>query len=100
MNWLQRARREIGRSARARTANTAEGFPTAATTVAAGGLREVLAASIGCNGSSKPVHPDETQALRDAFEERAAIMEFDGGLGPEDAEREAWALVINHRRLH
>jgi|HubBroStandDraft_6_1064221.scaffolds.fasta_scaffold2823613_1 hypothetical protein len=28
-------------------------------------------------------------AERDAFEERAAIMEFDGGLSREEAEREA-----------
>jgi hypothetical protein len=38
--------------------------------------------------------------MREAFEERAAIMEFDGGLSREDAERAAWALVLKPRRLH
>lgn len=32
--------------------------------------------------------------LIDAFEERAAIMEFDGCLSREDAEAEAWADVF------
>ena len=32
--------------------------------------------------------------LRDAFEERAAIAEFDGGLDRAAAERLAWAEVI------
>jgi hypothetical protein len=30
----------------------------------------------------------------------AAIMEFDGGLSRDDAEREAWALVSKRYRLH
>lgn len=34
-------------------------------------------------------------ALREAFEERAAIMEFDGGLTREEAERRAMAIVAN-----
>lgn len=37
--------------------------------------------------------------LRDAFEERAAIMQFDGGLAREVAEREAERLVrFEHAR--
>lgn len=32
---------------------------------------------------------------KEAFEERAAIMEFDGGLSREDAEREAKKLIIS-----
>ncbi len=32
--------------------------------------------------------------LRDAWEERAAIKEFDAGMSREEAEREAWADVI------
>ena len=35
----------------------------------------------------------KSRACDEAFEERAAIMEFDGGLSREDAEREACALV-------
>ena len=42
----------------------------------------------------------ESEALREAFEERAAIIEFDGGLTREVAERAAWALVSKRHRLH
>jgi len=38
--------------------------------------------------------------LSAAYEERAAIMEFDGGLSRDDAEREAWGLVPKPYRLH
>lgn len=31
---------------------------------------------------------------RELFEERAAIMEFDGGLPRIEAERRAWAEVV------
>jgi hypothetical protein len=31
---------------------------------------------------------------------RVGIMEFDGGLSRDDAEREAWALVSKRYRLH
>ncbi len=31
--------------------------------------------------------------LREGFEERAAIMEYDGGLSREEAEKRAWAIV-------
>ena len=37
---------------------------------------------------------------REAFEERAAIMEFDGGLSRDEAEREAWAAVLHRHWLH
>ncbi|MCX7902252.1 MAG: hypothetical protein N2483_08205 [Burkholderiaceae bacterium] len=46
-----------------------------------------LAASNGSNGSALPWHPFHSEAALEAFEERAAIMEFDGGLNREDAER-------------
>jgi len=42
----------------------------------------------------------ESDAVREAFEERAAIMEFDGGLSRDDAERAARAIVLKQRRLH
>lgn len=100
MNWLQRARREIGGSAGEPTADTAEGSPTAATAVPAHELRQELEATIGSNGSAARAQPAESEALREEFEERAAIMEFDGGLSREEAEREAWALVTGQRRLH
>jgi hypothetical protein len=34
------------------------------------------------------------------FEERAAIMEIDGGLSRDEAEREAWARVSERYLLH
>jgi hypothetical protein len=61
---------------------------------------EKLAASIGSNGSVLSERMLESEALREAFEERAAIIEFDGGLTREDAERTAWALVSKRHRLH
>jgi len=56
--------------------------------------------SNGSNDSALPWQMLESEMLREAFEERAAIMEFDGGLSRDDAERAAWALVLKQRRLH
>lgn len=39
------------------------------------------------------------EADREAFEERAAIMEYDGGLPRREAERRALALVQADRRV-
>ena len=39
-------------------------------------------------------------AATEAFEERAAIMEFEGGLDRADAERAARVLVVDPRRTH
>ncbi len=37
----------------------------------------------------------------DAFEERAAILQFDAGLTREDAERQAWELIFwSHQSAH
>ena len=98
MNWLERARREIPKSTQRRTANSAERTLTAVMAVPHPGLWEKSAASIGSNGSTSPSHLLES--VQEAFEERAAIMEFDGGLSRDDAEREAWALVSERYRLH
>jgi hypothetical protein len=38
--------------------------------------------------------------VRDEFEERSAIMEFDGGMSRDEAEGESWALVSKLYRLH
>jgi hypothetical protein len=100
MNWLERARREIQESARRLTANSAERTLTAVMAVPHPGLWEKSAASIGSNGSISPSRLLELEFAREDFEERAAIMEFDGGLSRDDAEREAWALVSKPYRLH
>lgn len=91
MNCLQRARREIGGSAGEPTANTAEGFATAVTAVPARGFREELGTSIGSNGSACKGISDESEELRETFEERAAICEYDGNLTRASAEELARA---------
>ena len=63
-------------------------------------LREKLEGSIGSNGSAPTQRISEKEDVREDFEERAAIMEFDGGLSRDEAEREAWAQVSKRYRLH
>ena len=99
MNWLERARREIGGMGAGTTANTAEGHPTAATAVPNTHHVEIPSGSIGSNGSPLRARMRHAEALREAFEERAAIMEYDSGLSGDDAERAAWALVLKQRLL-
>ena len=96
MNWLQRARREISGRAGEPTANTAEGPPTAVL----GSRPLVELGSIGSNGSAPPRQMLESDILREEFEERAAIMKFDGKLTREEAELAAWALLSTRNRLH
>ena len=100
MNWLERARREIRESARRRTANTAERNLTAVMAVSDRAFWEKSRASIGSNGSAPTQRISEQEDVREDFEERAAIMEFDGGLSRDEAEREAWALMSKLYRLH
>ena len=83
MNWLKRARREMRTDDGGGTANTAKTPPTAVTAVCPGGI---------CRESE--------ETLREAWEERAAIMEFDGGLSREEAERKAWELIYARHQLH
>ena len=64
------------------------------------GLWEKSAVSIGSNGSAPTQRISGNEDVREAYEERAAIMEFDGGLSRDDAEREAWALVSKLHRRH
>jgi hypothetical protein len=100
MNWLERARREIQGNAQQPTANSAERNLTAVMAVAPPALCEKLRGSIGSNGSTPPSHLAEPEFVREAYEERAAIMEFDGGLSRDEAERQAWAMVSKLYRVH
>jgi hypothetical protein len=100
MNWLERARREIRESAGRSTANSAERTLTAVTAVLDPVPRGNLGISNGSNGSGAPMRVGEIASERDEFEERAAIMEFDGGMSRDAAERHAWALALKRRRLH
>ncbi len=100
MNWLERARREIRENVQRHTADSAKRNPTAAMAVPAPAFCEKLQGSNGSNGSAPLLSLLEIETAREEFEERAAIMEFDGGLSRDDAEREAWALVSKRYRLH
>lgn len=100
MNWLERARREIKESDRRATAISAERNPTAVMAVP---NRDDLSASrlsIGSIGSSLTTQIPEIEAMWDEFEERAAIMEYDGGMSREEAERAAWELIARRYRYH
>lgn len=100
MNWLERARREIPDCARPPTANSAERDATAVMAVVNPVDRGEWGASIGSNGSAVSARMLETESLREDFDERAAILEFDGGLCHDEAERAALAQVLNRHRLH
>lgn len=90
MNWLERAQREINGIPRPSTAVTAERTPTAV--MAVDDLTRPLA---NTSPSGRHLPPSsETEELRERFEERAAIMKFDGGLGRDEAECASWALVL------
>lgn len=83
MNWLDRARRELHEPARRRSADTAETPPTAVMAV------------------RDPADVAElAETLRDAWEERSAILEFDNGLTRAEAERIAWLSIYGSTRLH
>ncbi len=98
MNWLERARLEISKSVQRDTAITAVRTLTAVMAVPPPAVRQKLEGSIGSNGSTLPSRLPEESA-REAYEERAAIMEFDGGLSRDEAEREAWAHTLAYYRL-
>jgi len=61
-------------------------------------LCEKSGAAIGSNDSAPTAPLPELEAAREDFEERASIMQFDGGLSREDAEAAAQAATEKHRR--
>lgn len=98
MNWLERARREIPKSPERPTANSPERPPSAVTAVPSRCASRKLHASNGSNGSAVPAWIPDLEAARDAFEERAAILEFDGGLTREEAEQAAAGELLTTRQ--
>jgi hypothetical protein len=44
-------------------------------------------------------HKAELHALAEAFEERAALMEYDGRIPRDEAERLAWACIQSARDI-
>src|SRR5690242_19387906 len=91
MNWLEYARNEICKITKQRTANTAEGSPTAAMAVRPCIVCSEQEQSIGSNGSRPTLQLLKSIASGDDLEERAAIMEFDGGLSRAQSEKLALA---------
>lgn len=100
MNWLERARREITRSGGPRTAVTAERSLTAVIAVPHDAVCGKSGRSSGSSSGAPSAIPPKIEAAQEDYEERAAIMEFDGGLNRNEAEREACALVSKRYRLH
>lgn len=100
MNWLERARREIQTNLRHPTVITAERTPMAVTSVLDPALRENSRASFGSNGSTSAPHISVLEFIREEFEERAAIMEFDGDLSRDDAELNVWTMVTKRERVY
>jgi hypothetical protein len=74
MNWLERARREIPKNARRRTANSAERTLTAVMAVPDPAFREKLGGSIGSNGSAPTPRNSGKEDVWEAYEERAAHL--------------------------
>jgi hypothetical protein len=58
--------------------------------------RRNVEACRSARGSALAIVQDLSDALREAFEERAAIMEFEGGLPRAQAEEEALASILRH----
>jgi hypothetical protein len=100
MNWLDRARREIRKGARRPTTITADKTLTAVTAMPHTALLEESEASIGSNGSATPYRILETEPMHEDFEERAAIIEFDGGFSRREAELAALELILKKHSLH
>jgi hypothetical protein len=64
-----------------------------------GAARGAVVAMLRAGSCAPPSIGAWSPDLRDAFEERAAILQFDGGLAREVAEREAERLVrVEHAR--
>jgi hypothetical protein len=97
MDWLERARCELRGNGNQPTAITAERIPTA---VLAGSLLHKSQNLGFSNGSIGGVPRVMAPDIREWWEERAAIMEIDGGLGRNEAEQKAWAIVSARLRIH
>ena len=62
-------------------------------------IRERYGACVGGIGSHRPDRLRDTETVRERFEERAAILEFDAGMNRKDAEHEALEFVMQRYRL-
>lgn len=100
MDWMARARREIPECAKRRTAVTAVGGLSAVLAVHSSGRSRQAEPSFGSSGSAVGLRALDPEALHEEFVERAAILEFDGGLSRDEAERRAWEIVVIRHTVH
>jgi hypothetical protein len=64
-----------------------------------GGLRRLVAEGVATVAVALPTVPDADD-IHEWWQERAAIMEYDGGLSRAEAEAAAWARVSTRHPLH
>ena len=95
MNWLEHARREIRVSRGEHPAKRAKRNPTALLAVPDPSVRERTGAQAGDDAGLQAFHARDDEAVLEAFEERAAIVEFEGGVSRADAERLARVVVAS-----
>ena len=100
MDWLDRARRELTGCTGGSTAVAAVGNPSAASAVQPGVARGIQTPSFGSIGSGQGRRFPDEAALQEEYEERAGILEFDGGLSRAEAERLAWELIAARHTVH
>ena len=87
MNWLEHARREIRVSRGDHPAKRAKGNLTALLAVPDPSVRERTGAQAVDDAGLQAFHARDDEAVLEAFEERAALVECEGGVSRADAER-------------
>jgi hypothetical protein len=90
MNWLDFARNRFQANAQNATAETAKRIPSSVLAVP---VPAIYGLSESSNEDTQALTGPELEAMQHAFEERAAIMEFDGDLTRQEAERRARADI-------
>lgn len=89
IDWLEHARQTFAQRTLANTPITVKRALTTVLKVPEQGSTKVNSVSIDSNDSDFTESAVNTETLTADFEERAAIMEFDGNLPRDEAERQA-----------
>jgi len=63
-------------------------------------LSDISPTKQNISSPSKQAYPFFDEDELEYFEERAAIMEFDGGMNRDKAESKAWQLVVCRREAY
>lgn len=90
VNWLEHARQKLVKTNVHGTTIVTEKIPTAVMAVPCPEESQKLQISNGTIGSTIKGASPNKEAFYESFEERAAIMEFDGGMNRDKAEQQAW----------